>query len=89
MSKAVAVEMGQYAVRVNVIAPGLIVTEIADVDPEMTKASLAMTAARTPIKTLGRPADLEGIVVYLASDMSRYHTGDTITLDGGMLAQMF
>ena len=89
LSKAVAVEMGPYEVRVNVIAPGLIVTEIADVDPELTKASLAMTAARTPIKAPGRPADLEGIVVYLASDLSRYHSGDTITLDGGMMAQMF
>jgi NAD(P)-dependent dehydrogenase (short-subunit alcohol dehydrogenase family) len=89
LSKAVAVEMGAYEVRVNVIAPGLIVTEIVDVDPEMSKASLAMTAARSPIKAPGKPADLEGIVVYLASDLSRYHSGDTITLDGGMMAQMF
>jgi NAD(P)-dependent dehydrogenase (short-subunit alcohol dehydrogenase family) len=89
LSKTVAVELGPYEVRVNVIAPGLIVTEITEVDPEMTKASLAMTAARSPLKAPGRPADLEGIVVYLASDMSRYHSGDTITLDGGMMAQMF
>ena len=48
-----------------------------------------MTVARTPIKDIGRPEDLEGIVIYLASDMSRYHSGDTITLDGGMMAQMY
>jgi NAD(P)-dependent dehydrogenase (short-subunit alcohol dehydrogenase family) len=89
LSKVAAVELGAYEVRVNVIAPGLIVTEMAGADAEMTKASLAMTAARTPIKALGKPADLEGIVVYLASDMSRYHSGDTITLDGGMMAQLF
>jgi len=48
-----------------------------------------MTLARTPIKRIGRPEDLQGIVVYLASDVSRYHSGDTITLDGGMMAQCF
>lgn len=89
MSKALAVEMGAHDVRVNVICPGLIITEITDADPEMTKASIAATQARTPIKALGRPEDLEGIAVYLASDMSRYHSGDTITLDGGMMAQAF
>jgi len=89
MSKALAVEMGAHQVRVNVICPGLIVTEIAEADPERTKAMILATQARTPIKDLGRPEDLEGIVVYLASDLSRYHSGDTITLDGGMMAQTY
>ena len=40
-----------------------------------------------PLGRIGRPEDLEGIVVYLASDLSRYHSGDTITLDGGLRAQ--
>jgi NAD(P)-dependent dehydrogenase (short-subunit alcohol dehydrogenase family) len=47
------------------------------------------TLARSPIKQIGRPEDLEGIIVYLASDRSSYHTGDTITLDGGMMAQVY
>jgi NAD(P)-dependent dehydrogenase (short-subunit alcohol dehydrogenase family) len=89
LSKTLAVEMGAYGVRVNVIAPGLIVTEMAEADPEMSKAMIAATQARTPIKDLGRPNDLQGIIVYLASDMSRYHSGDTITLDGGMMAQAY
>ena len=89
MSKALAVEMGAHAVRVNVVCPGFILTELAEADAEMTQAVVEMTKARTPIKEIGRPADLEGIIVYLASDMSRYHSGDTITLDGGMMAQTY
>lgn len=89
MAKSLAVEMGPHEVRVNVICPGFIVTEIADVDPEVTRSALALTAARTPIKKIGRPEDVQGIVVYLASDMARYHSGDTITLDGGMMAQAY
>ena len=89
MSKTLAVELGAYGVRVNVVCPGFIVTEIAEANPELTDQIVAMTIARTPIKAVGRPADLEGIAVYLASDMSRYHSGDTITLDGGMMAQTY
>jgi NAD(P)-dependent dehydrogenase (short-subunit alcohol dehydrogenase family) len=74
---------------VNVVCPGFIVTEIGEANPETTKDLILATQARTPIKEIGRPADLEGIIVYLASDMSRYHSGDTITLDGGMMAQTY
>jgi NAD(P)-dependent dehydrogenase (short-subunit alcohol dehydrogenase family) len=85
-SKALAVELGPDGVRVNVICPGLIVTELGE---EQENAGVAAALARTPTKRLGSPADLQGIVVYLASDLSRYHSGDTITLDGGMMAQCF
>jgi NAD(P)-dependent dehydrogenase (short-subunit alcohol dehydrogenase family) len=87
VSKSLAVEMGPYEVRVNVICPGYIPTDISGgkVNVAVEQAALA----RSPIKTLGRPEDIQGIVVYLASDMSRYHSGDTITLDGGMMAQCF
>ena len=89
MAKTLAVEMGAYDVRVNVVCPGFIVTEIAEADPEIAQQTIEMTKARTPIKEIGRPADVEGIMIYLASDMSRYHSGDTITLDGGMMAQTY
>ena len=89
MAKTLAVEMGAYDVRANVVCPGFIVTEIAEADPEIAQQTIEMTKARTPIKEIGRPADVEGIMIYLASDMSRYHSGDTITLDGGMMAQTY
>jgi len=86
-SKTIAVELGAYDVRVNVICPGLIPTDLGEVADQ--SPMVQMTLARTPIKRIGRPEDLQGIVVYLASDVSRYHSGDTITLDGGMMAQCF
>jgi len=73
-------------VRVNVICPGFIPTEITS--PE-SQPMIDATLARSPIKQIGTPEDIQGIAVYLASDMSKYHTGDTITLDGGMMAQLF
>ena len=85
MSKTLAVELGAHDVRVNVICPGFIPTDIAGDAQAMIDATLA----RSPIKPIGRPEDLQGIVVYLASDMSRYHSGDTITVDGGMMAQTY
>lgn len=87
MSKSLAVELGAIDVRVNVICPGYIPTDIGS-GPE-AQGMIDATLERTPIKAIGTPADLQGIVVYLASDMSRYHTGDTITLDGGMMAQCY
>jgi len=86
MSKTLAVELGEHKVRVNIVCPGFIPTEITG--PE-AQPLIDATIARSPIKELGTPEDLQGIVVYLASDMSRYHTGDTITLDGGMMAQSY
>ena len=86
MSKSLAVELGAIDVRVNMICPGFIPTEISGPD---VQPLIDATLARSPIKTLGKPEDLQGIVVYLASDLSKYHTGDTITLDGGMMAQCY
>jgi len=82
MSKAMAVEFAPHGVRVNVICPGYFVTALGDEDSPVAEA----LKQKIPMGRVGFGADLEGIVVYLASDMSRYHTGDTITIDGGMMA---
>ncbi|MGX9787761.1 SDR family NAD(P)-dependent oxidoreductase [Mycobacterium sp. MMS18-G62] len=87
LAKTLAVELGAYNVRVNVICPGFIPTDLSG--DESIQPIVDATIARSPIKQIGRPEDLEGIVVYLASDRARYHTGDTITLDGGMMAQIY
>lgn len=83
LSKTLAVELGPHQVRVNVLAPGFIATEMTQADPEVFKAIDANVSAKTPIGRVGQPEDLEGIVVYLASDRSRYHTGDLMVIDGG------
>ena len=90
LGKNAAVELGRYGIRCNTIAPGLIRTDLGgDVDPEVGRAAYQRTAEKAPLGRVGEPEDLEGIVVYLASDLSAYHSGDTITIDGGQMSSVF
>jgi NAD(P)-dependent dehydrogenase (short-subunit alcohol dehydrogenase family) len=47
----------------------------------------AMVSARTPLGRSGVPEEFEGVIAYLASDAARYHTGDTLVIDGGQMAR--
>jgi NAD(P)-dependent dehydrogenase (short-subunit alcohol dehydrogenase family) len=85
MAKALAAELGPHGIRANVIAPGFILTEMTQADPVLGAQIAAAVAAKAPLGRAGRPDDLEGAVVYLASDASRYHTGDTLVIDGGKM----
>jgi NAD(P)-dependent dehydrogenase (short-subunit alcohol dehydrogenase family) len=76
------VEYGPRGIRANVVAPGYFASEIPR-DPEVVERMNAVVA-RNPIARVGTPDDLAGIVVYLLSDASRYHTGDVLVVDGGM-----
>jgi NAD(P)-dependent dehydrogenase (short-subunit alcohol dehydrogenase family) len=80
--KSLAVEMGQYQVRANMIAPGIILTEMTDGHPE-TEAVMKHFASVTPLGRVGYPHDIEGPAAYLASDASKFHTGDILIVDGG------
>lgn len=75
-----AVELGAEGIRANLVCAGLIATEMTG-GPESGLKTIA--EEKTPIPRMGTPEDLGGIVVYLMSDASRYHTGDVITVDGG------
>jgi NAD(P)-dependent dehydrogenase (short-subunit alcohol dehydrogenase family) len=88
MVKTLAVELGPQKIRVNVVAPGFIATEMTQADPEVFKAIDAIVSEKCPLGRSGVPEDVEGVVVYLASDASRYHTGDTLVVDGGQLAKL-
>jgi NAD(P)-dependent dehydrogenase (short-subunit alcohol dehydrogenase family) len=81
MVKGLAVEMGQYQVRANMIAPGFILTGMTD-RPE-TAAVIERFSAITPLGRPGYPSDIEGPAAYLASDASAFHTGDILVIDGG------
>jgi NAD(P)-dependent dehydrogenase (short-subunit alcohol dehydrogenase family) len=83
LARTMAAELGQHRIRVNVVAPGFIATEMTQADPEVFKQIDAAVSARTPLGRSGTPEDLEGVAVYLASDCSSYHTGDTLIVDGG------
>lgn len=80
MSKALAKELGKFNVNVNVVAPGMVMTEMAkNIPPEFLNKAVDETV-------LGRIAtaeDLGDVVVYLCSDRSRHITGEVIQVDGG------
>lgn len=81
-SKSVALELGSRNIRCNVIAPGFIETEMtAALDPKVVDE----WRAQIPLKRGGTPDDVAQAVVFLASDMSAYITGQTLSVCGGML----
>lgn len=82
MVKSMAVELGQYDVRVNMIAPGFILSGMTNNYPETEKVIEHMSAI-TPLGRPGTPEDIEGPAAYLASDASRFHSGDILVIDGG------
>jgi NAD(P)-dependent dehydrogenase (short-subunit alcohol dehydrogenase family) len=82
MVKGLAVEMGPFGVRANMLAPGFIMTEMT----QNSSQSEAMVQRFSSITPLGRPGystDIEGPAAYLASDASIFHTGDILVVDGG------
>lgn len=82
MVKGMAVELGQYGVRVNMLAPGFIMTEMTG-DPKRAAQVIERFSAITPLGRPGRSSDIEGPAAYLASDASIFHTGDILVVDGG------
>jgi len=85
-----AVEWAQHNIRVNTIAPGPIDTHLfnakyALVSEEEAKQQLNGIAGRVPLSRIGQPSEIADTMVFLASDASSYVTGQTITVDGGLL----
>ena len=82
IAKGLAVEYGRAGIRANAVVPGWIETEMTS-DLFSTSGFTERVLTRIPAQRWGNPSDFEGIAVYLASDASRWHTGDAITIDGG------
>ena len=77
-----AVEFGQYNIRANTIAPGLIKTDMAKAlweNPDILKS----VTATNPMRRIGEPDEIGGIAVMLASKAGTYINGQTIVADGG------
>jgi 3-oxoacyl-[acyl-carrier protein] reductase len=83
LTRTLALELARHDVRVNALAPGYIVTEI-NRDFLATEAGERMRR-RIPQRRFGTPEDLDGALLLLASDASRYMTGSIVVLDGGLL----
>lgn len=84
LTKSVAKELGSRNIRCNAIAPGFIETEMTEALDENTRAEWVKGI---PLKRGGSPEDVANTVLYLASDLSAYVSGQTICVDGGMVMQ--
>jgi 3-oxoacyl-[acyl-carrier protein] reductase len=82
LTKSVAREYASRNVLVNCVAPGFIETDMTDALPAEARASLLEEIA---LGRLGRPEDIAGTVVFLASDLATYITGQVLVVDGGMV----
>jgi NAD(P)-dependent dehydrogenase (short-subunit alcohol dehydrogenase family) len=82
MIKGIAVEHARYGVRANAILPGWIATDMTAGAQDSDKFN-ERVIGRVPLRRWGEPEDFGGIAVYLASDASRFHTGDSFLIDGG------
>lgn len=81
-TKSIALELGSRNIRCNAIAPGFIETEMTGALPPET---VQQWREQIPLKRGGTPEDVANAVVFLASDMSSYITGQVLNVDGGML----
>jgi NAD(P)-dependent dehydrogenase (short-subunit alcohol dehydrogenase family) len=83
MIQSLAVGQARYGIRANAIIPGWIETAMTE-KAFATEAFKTKVIKRIPIRRWGQPEDFSGLAVYLASDASSYHTGDTLAVDGGV-----
>ena len=85
MTRGLAAEWGPHGVRVNALAPGFILTDLTQKlwsDPTMHEWGIA----NTPQRRLGKPEDMVGTALFLASSAAAFLTGQIIYVDGGFTA---
>ena len=80
MSKSLAKELGKFNVNVNVVAPGMVMTDMAHNIPQ---EFLAAAMEETAVGRFSTPEECANVVAFLCSDKSRHITGDVIKVDGG------
>ncbi len=83
LTKSVAKELGSRGVTCNAIAPGFIATDMTADLPEKVQAEML---AQIPLKRFGEGKDVAGVVKFLLSQEASYITGQTLVVDGGMIA---
>ncbi|MDQ1272700.1 MAG: hypothetical protein QG591_1330 [Planctomycetota bacterium] len=86
LTRALAIEWAKYNIMVNSIAPYSMETEMTKTMLEDEKIKKAIIS-KIPLKRIGKPSDLSGVVVFLASKASDYITGQVIFVDGGFSVQ--
>jgi 3-oxoacyl-[acyl-carrier protein] reductase len=87
MAKALAIELGQFNINVNAVAPGFVETRMTQAVAERTGADWeqmkAAAAERTPLRRIGQPEDIAGVIQFLCSEDASFVTGQVIYAAGG------
>jgi NAD(P)-dependent dehydrogenase (short-subunit alcohol dehydrogenase family) len=83
LTKSLAFEWAKHNIRVNTIAPGYMETEMIEQFRAQHQDKIDLWTSLTPMKRMGKPHELGGLAVYLASDASTYVTGAVCLIDGG------
>ncbi len=83
LTRQIAVDYGKHGILVNAVAPGKILTGSPE---QQNPETLAYSQARTPFHRLGRPDDVAGAALFLASEDSGYVSGTNLLVDGGWMA---
>ncbi len=84
MTQVLAIELGRDGIRVNAIAPGVVRTRFSEALWKNPKTE-EDTAKRLPLSRIAEPEDVVGAALFLASEASRYVTGQVLVVDGGMM----
>ena len=87
LTKVLAVELGQFNIRVNAVAPGSILVE-RNKKAMDTKEYLDRIKNIVPLSRIGKPKDVSGVVKFLISEDSGYVSGQVIVVDGGMTSKL-
>ncbi len=86
-AKTLAIELGRFGVRVNCVAPGFIATAMTAQTAERVGMAFedfqAAAAEQTPLRRIGQPEDVAGVIAFLCSDDAAYVTGQVIYVRGG------
>jgi glucose 1-dehydrogenase len=85
LTRVMALALAEHRIRVNGVAPGTIATELAAKAVLTSEEAKARILSRTPMKRLGQPDEIAGVVAFLLSDAASYMTGDTVLVDGGRM----
>ena len=81
MTRELASQWGQHGIRVNAVAPGFFPSRMTE---KLLAQNQERYEAKVPMRRIGRPGELKGAVLFLATAASSYITGQTIVVDGGV-----